>query len=214
MTASRARLLIERYAAAGFAAIGVFALIAQWRLLVDATSGQMSMLEATVRFVSYFTIEANILVVLVLAAFALRGRNWLVHPFVRTAVATYITVVGLVYVIVLRPLWSPQGVQWVVDALLHYVMPLAYIAFWAEAVRKTGLRRVDPLLWLVYPLFYCAFVLIRGDLSGFYPYPFLDVARLGYRAVALNIFGTLGVFVVVGGAYVAAARLLRHRAAG
>src|SRR5204863_4440169 len=113
--------------------------------------------------------QSNILVVLVLVGFALRGRDWLIHPFVRSAVATYIGAVLLIYTIVLRSLWSPQGMQWVVDGLLHYLMPLAYLAFWLVAVRKAGLRWSDSLLWLVYPLFYLTVILVRGRLSGFYP---------------------------------------------
>jgi hypothetical protein len=55
----------------------------------------------------------------------------------------------LVYVTILRPLWAPQGAQWLADVLLHYGMPLGYLGFWLFLVRKTSLRWYDPLLWLI-----------------------------------------------------------------
>ena len=36
--------------------------------------------------------------------------------------------------------------------------------------------------------------MIRGALSGFYPYPFLDVGVLGPGAVAVNVLGLLLAF--------------------
>ncbi len=40
---------------------------------------------------------------------------------------------------------------------------------------------------MLFPVFYLAFVLIRGPLnSDWYPYPFVDVKTLGYLKVAIN----------------------------
>jgi hypothetical protein len=190
----------KRTAGAVLAALGWSALLLQYGLLVARPSHDVTALEATVRYFSYFTVQANILVAMVLTAFAIKaGRDeWLVHPFVRSAVAVYIATVAVVYVTVLRVLWSPQGGQLLADLLLHYVMPLSYLVFWLFWVRKAGLRWYDPLLWLVYPLFYLAFIVIRGKWSGFYPYPFLDVGALGYARAALNACGIMMVFVALG----------------
>jgi hypothetical protein len=95
--------------------------------------------------------------------------------------------------------------------LLHYALPLAYLAVWLWVMRKAGLRWYDPLLWLIYPAFYLAFVLVRGRWSGFYPYPFLDVGRIGYGQVALNVLALIAVFVVAGFAILLASRLLARR---
>ncbi|MGC3777767.1 Pr6Pr family membrane protein, partial [Escherichia coli] len=51
------------------------------------------------------------------------------------------------------------------------------------------------LLWLVYPLGYLMVTLWRGALSGFYPYPFIDVNALGYPRVILNATLLFGAFV-------------------
>jgi hypothetical protein len=191
----------ERIAAIALAAVGLFALILQYYLLLQVTGTQgLSWGKATLRFFAYFTIQANVLVALMLIAFALRPKieEWTVHPFERSAIASYIVVVALVYVTTLRELWAPQGAQWLADVLLHYFMPLAFLAFWLFVMRKAGLRWYDPLLWLIYPVFYLGFVLVHGRFTGFYPYPFIDVSKIGHGRMALNALGILLAFLVAG----------------
>jgi hypothetical protein len=191
----------KRIAAAVLALAGWFALALQFVLMLGVSLDRLTLAETLIRFFSYFTIQSNILVALVLSAFACKtdSDDWLVHPFVRSAVAVYIAVVGLTYVVVLRSLWAPQGAQWLADAMLHYLMPVGYVVFWIVAVRKDGLRWYDPLLWLIYPAFYLAIILIRGAVSGFYPYPFIDAGQLSPGVLALNAAGMLALFVVLGG---------------
>jgi len=189
------------------AAAALLALLA-WATLVFGyvrLSGAMgeqglSLTEATIRFVSFFTIQTNILAALVLTAFATRTgpEEWLVHPFVRSAVCAYIVMVGLIYVTVLRPLEPPQIALSFTNIVMHYVMPLGYFVFWLTCVRKSGLRWYDPLLWAIYPLFYLGFILVRGKLSGFYPYPFIDAKTLGYASVAANTAKLLIVCAAIG----------------
>jgi hypothetical protein len=204
----------ERIGAIVLGCVGLFALILQYYLLLQVTGGQgLSWAKGTLRFFSYFTIQANILVALMLIAFALRPKieEWTVHPFERSAIASYIAVVALVYLALLRDLWAPQGAQWLADVLLHYIMPLGYLAFWLFVMRKAGLRWYDPLLWLIYPVFYLGFVLVHGRFTGFYPYPFIDVSRLGYGRMALNALGIMLAFAVAGYAIWIISRLLARR---
>ena len=42
------------------------------------------------------------------------------------------------------------------------------------------------------------FVLVRGKMSGFYPYPFIDAKTLGYAGVAANTAGLLVVCAAIG----------------
>jgi uncharacterized membrane protein len=63
--------------------------------------------------------------------------------------------------------------------------------------RPPRIRRA--LAWLLYPLVYLAYSLIRGPRVGWYPYPFLDPQRSGgYGVVA----GTSLAIVVVTGLFV------------
>jgi hypothetical protein len=202
----------ERIAAVALALVGLFGVVLQYYLLLEATK-DLSLSRSTLRFFSYFTIQANILVVLMLMAFALRPKieEWAVHPFERSAIASYIVVVALVYVTTLRELWSPQGAQWLADVVLHYVMPLAYLAFWLVVMRKAGLRWYDPLLWLIYPVFYLGFVLVHGRFTGFFPYPFIDVGKLGYGTMTLNAIGIAAAFLASGYVILVVSRLLARR---
>ena len=60
------------------------------------------------------------------------------------------------------------------------------------------LARSDLPHWLIWPCLYCLYALTRGQISGRYPYPFLDVAALGWPMVALNIAGLVMVFAMLG----------------
>ena len=59
-----------------------------------------------------------------------------------------------------------------------------------------------PLRWLQWPAFYAVYALIRGAITGFYPYPFIDVSVLGITRTLIHCIG-LGV------AFLALAYLLR-----
>ena len=49
---------------------------------------------------------------------------------------------------------------------------------------------------MILPLVWLAYTLVRGVVIGAYPYPFIDVVRLGYGQVAINV-GAIVVFAVV-----------------
>jgi hypothetical protein len=50
---------------------------------------------------------------------------------------------------------------------------------------------------VIYPLVYFAYSLLRGHLLAVYPYPFIDVEKLGYPQVFINAGGLLAGFVVI-----------------
>ena len=66
-----------------------------------------------------------------------------------------------------------------------------FILYWYLFAPKGGLGLKNALSWLIYPFVYAVFVLFRGTLSGFYPYPFIDANTLGFRKVLLNSVGLL-----------------------
>jgi len=197
------------YAAAG-ALIGLAALVLQFYLLIgNATAQGRTVPGAVVQFFSYFTILSNILVVLCYLG-AWRG-GYFARPGVRSAVALYIAAVGLVYAVILARLWSPTGLQFVVDAALHYAAPVLYLGFWLLFVDKAGLRYGGVASWMIFPLAYCVYALLRGAHSGLYPYPFLEADKLGYARVLGNIAGLIVAFSLLGLAMVALGRALARR---
>jgi hypothetical protein len=196
-----------------FALVGWFALLLQLQLMIDTSLAKgLTAWTAIARYFSYFTIENNILVALVLTAVALRSSSaagrFFQNPKVQSAIAAYITIVGVVYHLLLRNVWNPAGWQLVVDNLLHYVMPAAYVLFWLAFVSMFTLQWKDLFAWLIYPLGYCGFTLVRGAITNWYPYPFIDVEKLGYSRVFINILFVFLGFATVVLIFIAIARFL------
>lgn len=166
----------------------------RWTLAASLTGGLVS-------FFSYFTVLSNTLVATVLTCETTSresaARRWFLQPWVSSGVAVSIAVVGLAYSLLLRHLWHPQGWQWLADELLHDVMPLLFLGYWWCCVPKGTLRVGHIALWVIYPLVYFAYSLLRGHLLAVYPYPFIDVERLGYPQVFINAGGLLAGFVVI-----------------
>ncbi|WP_288073317.1 Pr6Pr family membrane protein [Hydrotalea sp.] len=161
----------------------------------------VSVPETLVRFFSFFTILTNT-VAAVYFTVQFRSMHLLSGPGSLTAITVYITIVGLVYQIVLRPLWQPVGLQKPVDEMLHSVNPLLVIVYWYEFEARKQVQYRQILGWLIYPLLYLVYILIRGSFSGFYPYPFVNVIQIGWQQTLLNalilffVFAGLGVFLI------------------
>jgi hypothetical protein len=197
------------YAAAG-ASLGWSALTLQlYLMLVKVPAG--GMLAEAITFVSFFTILTNLLVALVLTAVAIGKGEVLRSPSTQAATVVYISVVGVVYHLLLRKLWNPQGAQLAADLMLHTAMPLVYIAYWLLFATRTGLRWKDAVIWLSYPLGYLVYTLARGAVAGVYPYPFVDVNLLGYGRVMAHAGVFLVVFLGLGLLVVALGRAWRGR---
>ena len=175
-----------------------FALIAQF--IVQQQNGPADHAESLIRFFSYYTILTNLLVgVYVTVQWAARpGRRsgFFFSPSVQTAVALHITVVGLIYNLLLRQLWDSSGLQAILHDLLHTVIPLLMIIYWWRWVDTRRLTFRNIPAWLIYPALYAIFVMIRGHFSDWYPYPFLDVIKLGYPKVLFNSAMLIVVFVL------------------
>lgn len=160
-----------------------------------------SLMGGLVHFFSFFTVLTNTLVAVVLTYAAVErpssGRRFFLQPWVTSGIAASIVVVGLAYSILLRHLWHPEGWQRLADELLHDVMPIVFLVYWWVCVEKASLRWRNVLPWLIYPALYFAYALLRGHLLGVYPYPFIDVDKLGYPHVFINAVGILLGFVLV-----------------
>ncbi|WP_349733570.1 Pr6Pr family membrane protein [Pseudomonas jessenii] len=160
-----------------------------------------SLIGGLVSFFSYFTVLSNTLVATVLTCAVTSresaARRWFLQPWVSSGIAVSIAVVSLAYNLLLRHLWHPEGWQWLADELLHDVMPLLFLVYWWSCVPKGRLRVGHIGLWVIYPLVYFAYSLLRGHLLAVYPYPFIDVEKLGYPQVFINAGGLLAGFVVI-----------------
>lgn len=181
-------------------------------LINNTPENGMTVLQAIGRFFIFFTILSNILIavsqtILLFFPGSKPGR-FFSKPTVYCALTLYIFIVGLVYNLVLRNIWQPIGLQKIADDLLHVATPLLYLFFWIFYAPKEKLHWKNSLTWLLFPLIYLVYALIRGATEGFYPYPFLDLNQLGAGTVTLNVLLMLGAFVAVGLLLIAISKIL------
>ena len=165
-----------------------FAVIAQFILIIQ--NRQTGVAETIIRFFSFFTILTNILVALFYTAKIFNAFSEKFKIFNQkgslTAITTFILVVGLVYQIVLRRIWSPTGMQQIVNELLHSIIPLFVIIYWFFFSRRRIIKFTEIRIWLFYPLFYLIVVLVRGQFSNYFPYPFLNFPEIGALKTGIN----------------------------
>ncbi|WP_445735845.1 Pr6Pr family membrane protein [Mariniflexile sp.] len=169
--------------------IGWFAIITQFTLMLQ--NRQANITETIIRFFSFFTILTNLLVAIF---FTYKMFKPSIKPLgifnkkgTTTALTAFILIVGLVYQMALRGIWEPTGIQWLVDELLHSIIPLLFLIYWFiyGTKQNTNIRNVG--IWLLYPIVYIVFVLVRGHFSSYYPYPFLNIPELGLGKVLPNV---------------------------
>jgi hypothetical protein len=94
------------------------------------------------------------------------------------------TVTGIVYALLLSGLEDSlqTPIPWV-NFVLHYLFPFVAFADWFIDRPARKVTFTQSLWWLVFPIAYLIYSLVRGPLVGWYPYPFLDPANGGYAAV-------------------------------
>ena len=187
-----------------------FALVSQFILMMENRVETIS--ETIIRYFSFFTILTNLIVAIYFTWLLFRKNNEVTSLPKRnnnlTAVTVYILVVGLVYQVVLRSLWHPEGLQKLVDELLHTIIPAAVLIFWLVYQNFDRLKWKSILSWLIYPLVYLVYVLIRGKSSGYYPYPFVDADQLGIQKVMINSVFLLLFFVFISAILIGCGKLM------
>ena len=197
VSATATRTLCTLLAMVGWSGLALqldLVLLARW------TSGA-SVLGGLVNYFSFFTILTNTLAAVVLTCEATGResgvRRFFLQPRISSGVCVSIIVVGVAYSVLLRNLWQPQGFQWLANEVLHDVMPVLFALYWWFCVPKGALRIRHIGLWALYPILYFAYILLRGHLLGVYPYPFVDVEKLGYALTFINASAILAGFITV-----------------
>lgn len=162
-----------------------------------------SPLAAVWRMLAFFTILTNLMVGIASAVYAIAPSSasgrLLAGANTRVGVVLYIGLVGIVYHVLLAGLWDPQGWQKIADLLLHTATPVMMAFAWIffDAKKDLTLKALPQII--VYPVAYTVYAMIRGAGDSFYPYPFIDVAELGYARVLMNVVGLTAAFLFAGG---------------
>lgn len=196
----------QRLCAAGLAVLILWVLVVRVQLSMAANDTGVA--EASWAVYRFFTIWTNTLVGVACGYYALTGR---LSGTVSGGLLLAICLVGLVYHALLARLVDYSGMDAVVDLVVHTVVPLGFAAIWVVFLPKAGVGFRDVPLWLGYPLVYCLFALARGAADGTYPYPFLDITKIGWSGVAVNVVGLLVVFALAGAIIVGISKVLTRR---
>ena len=138
-------------------------------------------------FFSYFTILTNMLAAIVLITSAVllapkkRGR---IFSHVRGATTLYAAITGIVFSTLLANIEGATltAVAWD-NIVLHYIMPIVLIVDWVIIDRSLKISFKQSFIWLAFPLAYVIYTLLRGSVTGWYPYPFLNPATGGYTDI-------------------------------
>jgi len=136
-------------------------------------------------YFSYFTVLSNLFAVSILLHGALRPAHTRSRTveLLRGAAVVYILTTGIVYLLLLSG--HAPTYPWV-NAILHYLMPVAVTFDWLSdppSVRLDPER--TPVMWMAFPLLYVLYTLARGAIVDWYPYLFVNPHRNGgYLLVA------------------------------
>lgn len=163
------------------------------KVLVDASGAPPGASTRIIRYFSYFTVEANVLVAVVaLSLVLIPNRNGRIWRVIRLQSLYGIIVTGIVYSTLLRGVVDLHGPAAVTNALLHYVAPLLAAVGWLLFGPRPRIDDNTLVISLIWPALYMAYTFAHGAASHWYPYPFVDVDTLGYvtvlrNGVALNV---------------------------
>jgi hypothetical protein len=190
-----------------FGLLGLFAVATEVVTLI----GRESFVPAN--FFSFFTIQSNIFIAimfLVSAYYLFKGRQPSFLPLLRGAAALYIVTTGIVFSLLLSGLDANilTAVPWD-NAVLHYIIPIVGLIDWLIDPPENKISFKKASIWLVYPIAYVIYSLIRGAIIGWYPYPFLNPATNGYIGIAIT---TVGIAAVVLGFTWVFTRVYKRRA--
>jgi hypothetical protein len=138
---------------------------------------------------AFFTILSNLIVGATTLLLAVKpAQTSTVFKTFRLIGLVAITVTGIVYHVALASVLDLDGIHQLGNQLVHTIVPLLTVIGWV-AFGPRGLTSAR-IAWLslLFPFCWLAFTLIRGAAIHWYPYPFIDVTRLGYAKAILNCF--------------------------
>ncbi|TGK43843.1 Pr6Pr family membrane protein [Leptospira andrefontaineae] len=148
----------------------------------------------------FFTTQSNLIlgVTTLLLAFNLDRTSSSFHVW-RLIGIINITITGIVFNFVLQTVPKNNIIADTASTLEHNIAPILAVLGWIifGPAKTVTLRRI--LLAAILPIGYATFTLIRGAIQEWYPYNIMDVPRLGYSGVMINIIGIFVLFLLIAG---------------
>lgn len=178
-----------------FGLLGFAAIVTEIAALVDRGTFNF------VNFFSFFTIQNNIFAVVAFLLGALMvasGKKSRGIDLFRAFSTVFIIVVGIGFAALLSGMEGVAltAVPWD-NTVLHYIIPVALLIDFIIDTPKTRITFGKSLLWLLYPAVYLTYTMIRGAITGWYPYPFLNPAKSSPLEIAVAVAGLVVLGVVL-----------------
>lgn len=144
--------------------------------------------ERVINVYSYYTMQSNILVTVVSLALVINPhRTSTVFRVFHLMSLGAIVITGLVYNLVLLPQAPPHGLALFFNVLLHMVVPVLAIIGWTVWGPPIPFKWSYIGLSMLFDVWWVGVAVIRGATIHWYNYPFIDVNKLGYDRVAIDI---------------------------
>lgn len=158
---------------------------------------------------SFFTTQSNLIlgITTLLLAFNLDRTSSAFHIW-RLIGIIDITITGIVFNFVLQTVPKNDIIADTASHLEHDIAPIIAVIGWVifGPAKTVTLRRI--ILASILPIAYAVFTLVRGAIIEWYPYNIMDVPRLGYSGVSINIVGIFVLFLLIAGFLAILDRLL------
>ena len=213
------RLVKEPVFSALNAVLVWIALISEFYLTLSGSAHSWrGVLHGISEYFSYFTILTNILCASIFTAYAKKvSANSFVRllksPVLLTVAEICILGVSIIYHVMLRNLWSPTGLEAFSNSVLHYVTPLCFSVLYLKVYSNCLLNWKSLSSMMIYPSAYSLFVMARGAVTSEYPYPFIDVNKIGYFQSSLFLVSMLILFAITASVFIASNRLFQKKRA-
>ncbi|MES2876587.1 MAG: Pr6Pr family membrane protein [Patescibacteria group bacterium] len=146
---------------------------------------------SVVNYFSFFTILSTLFTSIILLFVTFKKDV----PLLRGGATLFMLITGIIYFLLLRN--EPIEIAWV-NAVFHYILPAMLLIDWLLNPPVSKISFSKAFLWLLFPALFFAYSLTRGFFSNWYPYPFMNVAEIGYAQTFINaVFVGLGMASLV-----------------
>lgn len=146
----------------------------------------------------YYTIQSNAIVLLVFGMYLLMDYKIIptksMMPLLLAIATGLILVTGIIFHLFLSNLFQPTGLGVITNFLEHTFVPFGTFLYFILIFKAYQPNKKDLPLFVVYPFLYAVVSLIRGEMTGFYPYWFINPH--GSYPSGIGSYVNVGLFIV------------------
>ncbi len=160
----------------------------------------------------FYTIQINIITLIFFAVLSFYNHTLICResingegeflPRLKRAVSFSVIIAGLFFHFIVSP--AEMEIMGPGSMIVHYIVPAMCVVDWLLFDKKGQIRWFEPFLWLIIPIVYVIFSVIRAQIIGtgtdgrLMPYFFLDYVVLGTSGVLFYIFIITTVLIILG----------------